>query len=399
MAHKTTKQHILVIASALDLQHKLGCTPAWWQLLKALWKADIELTCIPYLGAAIRTPWWRSIDNPCHRQSIVFAAARARLQPLRRTQPSGRASGRLSRAIVNGLIATHVRPRWRRTITGALESRPDTACVLNMGVPPRHLEGIPSAIRSRFGTPSWFYDGDLPASLPEYGGFETGFRVYESADLSEYDGIIGNSEGSLDRLRQLGAREARVLHWGADPEFFPRFDATPEVDVGFYGFGDQHREPWIRSMIGGPSEALSSLHFRVWGGGFQRRSLGSCEVDPGLSFTRIPSELARVRIHLNVTRTPHATVEASSSARPFELAALGGAIVSNPVEGIERWFEPGREITVVHDEAEAIETYTRLVRGRSVRKEMGQRARARLLDEHTYDHRAATLLGILGLAG
>ena len=33
-------------------------------------------------------------------------------------------------------------------------------------------------------------------------------------------------------------------------------------------------------------------------------------------------------------------VYASSSCRPFELAASGAAIVANPYDGIERWFEP-----------------------------------------------------------
>ncbi len=399
MAHQPDRRHILVIASALDLEHKLGCTPAWWQLLKALWKADIELTCIPYLGAAIRTPWWTAVENPCYRMSIAFAAARARINALNTPKPaSGKGTGRLSQHIVNGMIASQVRPRWRRAVTRVLEIRPDTDCLVNLGVPPRHLEGIPSMVRNRFGTRTWFYDGDLPASMPEHGGFDTGFRVYDSADLAEYDGVICNSEGSLDFLLKMGAREAHAVHWAADPDFFPQIDARPEVDVGFYGFGDKHRESWIRSMIGIPSDSLPDLRFRVWGGGFQRGSLGSSALDPGLSFNRIPGELSRVRVHLNITRTPHATVMASSSARPFEIAALGGAMVSNPVVGIERWFEPGREVCMVHDETEAIETYNWLVRDRSARRRLGKRARDRLLEEHTYDHRAATLLGILGLA-
>jgi hypothetical protein len=383
-----------VIVSALDLEYRLGCTPAWWQLLKALWKGGASLTCVPYLGAAVTSPWWTCVENPCRQLSIAFAALRNRFGFTRFTR-NLESSG--SNAMVDGLVAAFVRPRWRRTIVKTLETLPNTACILNLGVPPYHLDGLPSLIRERFGIPSWFYDGDMPASLPEHGGFATGFRIYDRARLAEYDGVICNSEGSLERLRALGARKASALHWGADPDFFPHHDVTPDVDVGFYGIGSRHREQWIRSMIGGPSEILASKRFCVWGGGMERASLGRSSVVESMAFSRLSSEMSRVRVHLNITRSPHATVAASSSARPFEIAAMSGAIVSNPVEGMERWFEPGRELCIVHDENEAVETYDWLLRDESARRSLGMHARQRLLEEHTYDHRATSFFELTAI--
>ena len=57
-------------------------------------------------------------------------------------------------------------------------------------------------------------------SLPEFGGMDTGFNWYHDADPSEYDLLVSNSEGGLERLRELGARRAEAVFWGADPEFF-----------------------------------------------------------------------------------------------------------------------------------------------------------------------------------
>jgi spore maturation protein CgeB len=88
-------------------------------------------------------------------------------------------------------------------------------------------------------------------------------------------------------------------------------------------------------------------------------------------------------------------VFASSTARPFELAALGCAMVSNPYLGIEEWFEPDREILVVHNADEAVATYRELLASRSRRRELGAAARARLLAEHTYCHRAQQLIRLL----
>ena len=88
----------------------------------------------------------------------------------------------------------------------------------------------------------------------------------------------------------------------------------------------------------------------------------------------------------------------SSTCRPFELAAAGAAIVSNPHEGIERWFEPEQEIRVAHDTEEAIEAYRELLSDPAAAEAMGRRARERVLDEHTYVHRARRLLSLAGVA-
>ena len=107
--------------------------------------------------------------------------------------------------------------------------------------------------------------------------------------------------------------------------------------------------------------------------------------------------ISAARINLNLTRRAHATVEGSSTCRPFELAAAGAAIVSNPHEGIERWFEPGEELLVVDDAEAALETYHMLLDDPGQAAAMGARARERVLDEHTYGHRARLMLRLLEL--
>jgi spore maturation protein CgeB len=107
--------------------------------------------------------------------------------------------------------------------------------------------------------------------------------------------------------------------------------------------------------------------------------------------------ISAARVNLNMTRQAHATVRASSTARPFELAMAGAVIVSNPYEGIERWFEPGRELLVVPDAEEAVDAYRELLGDPGAAEELGRRARERALDEHTYAHRARRLLELAGV--
>ena len=69
--------------------------------------------------------------------------------------------------------------------------------------------------------------------------------------------------------------------------------------------------------------------------------------------------------------------------------------ISNPYNGLERWFEPGSEILIVNDAHEAVAAYTDLLDDPSQAAELGRRARERVLDEHTYRHRARQLLDLI----
>jgi spore maturation protein CgeB len=232
-------------------------------------------------------------------------------------------------------------------------------------------------------------------SLPEFGGHDTGFNYYFGADPSEYDLIVSNSEGGLDRLRELGARRAEAVFWGADPELFRPHGVDKETDVFFYGYGDKFRQEWTAAMIGEPSRRLDA-DFSLGGQDF-RGDIGRGRLVGDVPFNVFSRAISAARINLNVTRRAHASVYASSTSRPFELAMSGATIVSNPHEGIERWFEPGRELLVVTNADQATDAYAQLLDDPAQAEEMGRAARERALDEHTFLHRAQRLLGLLGL--
>src|SRR5205814_9493151 len=103
------------------------------------------------------------------------------------------------------LIQRYVTPRWRRHLESVLERERDVDAVVVFTVPMSHLRGVPTALRERFSVPVVYYDGDVPMSLPEYGGMDTGFNIYHGADASEYDLVVSNSDGGRARLLELGA--------------------------------------------------------------------------------------------------------------------------------------------------------------------------------------------------
>jgi glycosyltransferase involved in cell wall biosynthesis len=388
---------LLAVASAVDLDFRYGCTPAWWQLWKGLYDAGVDLLVTPYRGRPVESPWWRVAPNPTYREGETYAALRSGLarlkgdQYLRRAEASPEDSplDRLTRETIWRVVT----PRWRRHLERLVErERPDGVVVFT--VPMAHFRGIPAQLRDRYGIPVVFYDGDVPMSLPEFGGMDTGFNYYHGADPGEYDLVVSNSRGGLARLQELGARRAEAVFWAADPEFFAPQPVDKERDVFFYGYGDKFRRDWIAAMVGEPSRRSPEIDFVLGGRDFQGDT-GRARLEGDVPFNAFARAISASRVNLNITRRSHATVPESSTCRPFELAAAGAAIVSNPQAGIERWFEPGSELLVVDTADAALAAYRELLGDPGQAEEMGARARERVLDEHTYRHRAERLLQLI----
>src|SRR5438067_9088812 len=237
---------ILASSSAVVLDLRYVCPPTCSQLWKAIYEAGVDLIVTPYRGRAVESPWWRTEPNPTFREGEAYARVRdlaARLKGdryLRRAEADPGDTDRLQRE----LVWRFVTPRWKRHLERILEQERDVDAVVVFTVPMSHLRGIPAQLRERFDVPVVFYDGDVPMSLPEFGGMDTGFNYYHGADPSEYDLVVSNSEGGLDRLRELGAQRAEAVFWGADPELFRPVPVEKETDVFFYGYGDKFRREW-----------------------------------------------------------------------------------------------------------------------------------------------------------
>ena len=389
---------LLVVVSSLDLRQSFSATPAWWQLLKGLYELGVEIIATPYQGAPIESLWWRSEANPARLQGDVFKFLRDLRRALlpspsmaRARVPAGESlSDRSVRRAATVLIA----PLWRRHLDRILAVEGDVSAILFLTVPLNHLRGVPGFISRKFDVPVFYFDGDVPASLPNMRGFASGFRIYQGADLSEYTAFISNSSGGQTMLQQLGAKHVHTLWYGADPDIFsPVSVSAQDIDVLFYGHGREYRSEWIERMISAPSAAMSGCRFAVRGTNLGE--IGDAKALPYLSFSKLREYICRSKINLCITRGAHAGVYASSSSRPFELGALGACIVANPYSGIEEWFEPGKELIVVESSDEATERYRYLLSHEGERKAIGTAARQRVLKQHTFRHRARELVQII----
>jgi glycosyltransferase involved in cell wall biosynthesis len=379
---------ILAVVSTIDLKNKLGCTPAWWQLLKALYEIGHEVIVVPYLGHPIESLWWRTYQNPCERESLIYndyleGKKKAGKSPSART---------LVTPIANYVIQHYTKPKWKKYLTGIVAEDKDISLLLFMSVPITHFSGIPTIIKRHLDAPVIFYDGDMPTILPKYTvsrGFK--FNYYEGADLSEYDAFFTNSKGCMDDLKELGAKNVHPLYYGIDPELAAPVEVKQDLDVSFFGYGSDFREEWMEKMITIPSRELPGISFSVAGGGFSI-DLGNAKMLGDLSYSQWRQYCCRSKINLNITRWSHTGIYASSTARPFELASFGSCIVSQPYNGIEEWFQIGEDLLVVNSAEEAIKAYSQLLSDQALRKKLGANARAKVLQKHTYKERASEFI-------
>ena len=81
--------------------------------------------------------------------------------------------------------------------------------------------------------------------------------------------------------------------------------------------------------------------------------------------------------------------------RNFEPCLAGAAVVTDDQPDLERCFEPGREVLIYRTAEELNDIYTRLQRHPDEAASIGASGRKRVLADHTYARRLATLTSVL----
>ncbi|HZL24866.1 MAG TPA: glycosyltransferase [Nitrososphaeraceae archaeon] len=374
---------IIIVCSTLDLSKPYGATPSLWQLFKAFYEEGVELLVIPYHGHPTGSVWWRSYQNPNYYKGLVLEKL------FNFFRFSSRKTSKTS--FIPILAQFLVKPNLYKLITKIMRDEKNIDAVFFIAVPLNHLKGLANQIRKNHKIPIIYNDLDVPTSLPSHGGFT--FNYLRKADLGEFDSIIVPSEGSVKELKELGARNLHIVHFGVDPVLFSPVNVEKDIDFFFFGNGGFARVRNLNMMVAEPSRALD-YNFVVSGRGIDI-NLGKAKLLPPLSFIEFRNYCCRTKVNLNVVRDLHADVFATSTSRPFELAAMQCCIVSAPYNGLENWFDLGKEILVAKTSKEFIEIYQMLIDNEDMRIKMGTAARNRVIKDHTSRHRARQIIQIL----
>ncbi len=234
----------------------------------------------------------------------------------------------------------------------------------------------------------FFYDIDTPVTLAKIarGDFE-----YLSPDqIPKYRRYLSFTGGpTLEILeRRYGAPKALPLYCSFDPDLY--FPASPVStwDLGYMGTYSTDRQP--------PLERLMLDAARAWPNG--RFVVGGPQYPPQLNW---PENVDRIehltpekhrgfycsqRFTLNITRSDMVKAGWSPSVRLFEASACATPVISDWWEGLDTFFRPGSEILISNSGEETV-AYLRDLSDEE-RSALGEKARSRVLAEHTAAHRA-----------
>ena len=238
-----------------------------------------------------------------------------------------------------------------------------------------------------------FYDIDTPITLAK---LVAGDEEYLSADLIAcYDLYLSFTGGpTLWRIEEeYGSPRALPLYSGCNRErsVRQRSDAPPRWTLGYLGTYSADRQPTLDRLLLEPARRDPAISIVVAGPQYPDDiswppNVARIEHLPPTEHRRFYNDQ---KFTLNVTRTEMIRVGYSPSVRLFEAAACGVPIISDRWTGLDELFTPGEEILLA-DTAEEAAALLRDVSDAEARQ-IGERARRRVLAQHTAAHRAQEL--------
>ncbi|MEA2759397.1 MAG: hypothetical protein QOH65_2010 [Methylobacteriaceae bacterium] len=234
-----------------------------------------------------------------------------------------------------------------------------------------------------------FWDVDAAATVAELRG-DPDHPLHKALPDLETVLTYGGGPPIVAAYRSLGARNCRPIYNALDPDTHHPVppDDKFRCDLAFLANRLPDRERRVEEFFLSAAEQLPERSFLLGGAGWEDkrkatnvRYIGHVPTRDHNVFNATPIAV------LNVARDSMASLGYSPATRVFEAAGAAACIVTDAWEGVELFLQPGKEILVARDGRDVAALIGELTPGRAA--EIGRRALARILREHTYAHRGA----------
>ena len=242
-----------------------------------------------------------------------------------------------------------------------------------------------------------FYDLDTPVTLD---ALRAGLPVsyVGPRGLRDFDVVLSYTGGAaLDELReQLGARRVAPLYGSVDPEIHRPVAPIDAYRANFSYLGTYagDRQPALERLFLEPARQMPEKRFLIGGSKYPQDFPWGANVFYVMHVPPAahPAFYCSSRWTLNVTRRAMAEMGYCPSGRLFEAAACGAPVLSDWWEGLDQFFTPGAELVVARTTEDVVDALS-MTEEEAAR--VGRAARERALAEHTAEHRAVEVEGIL----
>jgi len=236
-----------------------------------------------------------------------------------------------------------------------------------------------------------FYDIDTPVTLAKLDN--RGAEYLTPRLVRRYDLYLSFTGGPVLRKieRELGSPMARALYCSVDPKVYFPERCKQRWDLGYMGTYSSDRQPSLQQLLTEPARQSHSLRTVVAGPMYPRELSWPTNVERIEHLA--PSAHRRFynsqRFTLNLTRADMRAVGYSPSVRLFEAAACATPIISDYWPGLETFFDIDEEILTASASDDVLHYLNHIPE--KERRAIGERARQRVLAEHTSERRAIEL--------
>lgn len=234
-----------------------------------------------------------------------------------------------------------------------------------------------------------FWDVDAPATLERLRERE-GDPFLELIPRYDHVFTYGGGEPVIRAYRALGARECTPIYNALDPDTHHPVapDARFSADLVLLANRLPDREARVDEFFFNVAAAMPGRRFLLGGSGWADkpmppnvRYLGHVATADHNALNATPLAV------LNVSRESMARYGHSPATRVFEAAGAGACLITDEWEGIGRFLKPDCEILVARNGDDVIAQLSAL--DADAARAIGEAARRRVMDEHTYEHRIA----------
>jgi spore maturation protein CgeB len=235
-----------------------------------------------------------------------------------------------------------------------------------------------------------FYDIDTPITVSQLRKGDTEYLRRDQ--LPGFDLYFSFTGGPmLQRLEaEFGARRAVPLYCSFDPDRYRLSEPQLQYkcDLSYMGTYAADRQAGLQELFCVPASRLPQKQFIVAGPQYPkatkwpRNVIHIVHLEPKLH----PPFYCSSRFTLNLTRREMVGAGYSPSVRLFEAAGCGATIISDSWPGLETFFRPQEEV-LLPCSAEDVVRFLNEMDEPDVR-EIGRRARQRVLAEHSAVRRA-----------
>lgn len=240
-----------------------------------------------------------------------------------------------------------------------------------------------------------FWDVDAPATLGEITPDAT-HPIRRALPMLDAVLTYGGGAPVVQAYQALGAKFCAPVYNALDPA--THFPVPPEPDLHcdlvFLGNRLPDREARVEEFFCKPARLLPEQKFLLAGSGWADKQMPPNIRRLGHAGTGRHNALnASARLVLNVARDSMAATGFSPATRIFEAAGAGACLVTDAWEGIDMFLTPSKEILVARDGAEVAQVLRDITPAQA--RQIGQRARRKILAEHSYARRAEQVEAIL----